>query len=729
MRINGEYLVVQLRELQRSGNLKEALNLIEQNPSIEFEDNVELRILYGIIQYLTGNQIKAYEVLSQLFIDEIYGEEAKVDYAFLLFLTGSKEKAIEYLKEVLRENPDSFIAHARLGNIYLLEGKYDEAERHFVRALDLQPEKVELIANYATLLSRQGRYEEALEMINRAIRLAPERVELFNIKSNILVGMDRVEDLVEEMYERIRANPEEKVYYLNLALALLNVGREDEAVAVISGALDKFEADESIKIAFIKILLRAERNYLLGTKLKEWVELEPESYELRFYLNQARIECGFLETAEEDLEKFPEELKEEPQWKMLKAKIYLERNRVDEAIKLLEEVVERFPGHVEARSQLAHTLLSIGKVIEAREHIEVVDSLCSSVTVQKVQYFGYRAEEEEIRELKKLKDDLTLPVNQRASAAFTLAMVYEKRGEYDRSFETVIEANELMKNIVRYDWREHRRYVQRIIRAFDRDTIQRLRGKGHPSTRPIFIVGMPRSGTTLVEQIISSHSKVYGAGELPWIGKIITLFPETNGGYPYPEGIHYMDERHLVSAAEYYLEKLDLYNKEAEFVTDKLPHNFLHLGLIHLMFPRAKIIHLRRDPRDVAVSNYYQNFAALRGTIGYAYDLRDIGHMLNDHDRIMKHWHSVLPGVIREVVYEELVEDPERVIRELLEYLELPWEESVMQFYELRRPVKTASIQQVRESIYKESKHKWMNYQKYLEPLLKILEEGFVPVD
>jgi len=186
----------------------------------------------------------------------------------------------------------------------------------------------------------------------------------------------------------------------------------------------------------------------------------------------------------------------------------------------------------------------------------------------------------------------------------------------------------------------------------------------------------------------------------------------------------------MKSAAEYYLEKLNIYNKTAPHVTDKLPHNFDHVGLIYLMFPDVAIIHVHRNPKDVAISNYYQNFAAMRGLMGFANDLRDIGHMINDYLKIMDHWYKVLPeGKIFRVVYEELVEQPEKVIRDMLEYCGLPWEDNVLRFYETKRPVKTASIHQVRESIYTQSKERWKRYEKFLKPLLDVLDEGFTYIE
>ena len=723
-------LVKELRELQRNLKLPEAFKLLEEHPEAEFSDLPELRILFGILKALKSEVNSAYEILSTIDPSELKDEEALSDYALLLFLTYQPEEAINYLKKALELNPNCFIAHARISAILLSQDKLEEAERHLVRALELSPERVELLYNLSTLRFKQGRYDEALELLERALRIAPERRELYAKKAEYFEKLERLDEFIEELYDKIRETPEDKTLYLILTMVYLSTGREEEAFAVIDSALDKFEEDEEIKKAFIEVCLKTERYYILGTKLKEWVEKEPESEDLRFLLNEARIKVGFLETAEKDLDEMPEHLKVDPRWKLLKAKIYHERNQTSQAVELLSELVEQFPGHVGARSELAHYLLSLGRKEEARAHLEALSEISPTARIQLLRYKDYEVSPEELEALERMVREGVISLEQRIGLAFTLAEVYERFGEYDKAFEIVSLGNELTRTIVRYDWREHRKYVQRIAQAFDKETIERLSGKGHPSVRPIFIVGMPRSGTTLTEQILASHSQVYGAGELSWIPRITVLFPQTNGGYPYPEGIKYMDERHLKSAGEYYLEKLKIYNETAPRVTDKLPHNFDHVGLIHLIFPNAKIIHVHRDPRDVAVSNFFQNFAAMRGLMGFANDLKDIGHMLNDYLFIMEHWYKVLPeGRIFKLVYEELVSEPERVIRELLEYCELPWEDRVLEFYHTQRPVKTASIQQVRSGIYKESAGKWKRYEKYLEPLFKVLEEGFIPVD
>jgi hypothetical protein len=223
---------------------------------------------------------------------------------------------------------------------------------------------------------------------------------------------------------------------------------------------------------------------------------------------------------------------------------------------------------------------------------------------------------------------------------------------------------------------------------------------------------------------------VVGAGELSTVNRITRLMPKViRQRIAYPAAMRYLTDRNLRSAAEYYLEEIAKLDDAAGRVVDKLPHNFDHVGLIALMFPNARIIHLKRDPRDVAVSNYFQNYATARGLMGFAYDLADIGHMLNDHDRIMAHWHKILPERIYELEYERLVSDPETEVARLLEHCGLDWDDSVMRFYETERPVKTASVRQVREGFYTTSTEKWRRYEGHLGPLEDVLAEGFQTIE
>ena len=253
------------------------------------------------------------------------------------------------------------------------------------------------------------------------------------------------------------------------------------------------------------------------------------------------------------------------------------------------------------------------------------------------------------------------------------------------------------------------------------------------STAPVFVVGMPRSGTTLVEQILAGHSRIHGAGELGTIPRIIAGLErwerKTGSGRHYPDCVDDLDPQVLHGIARNVLDELQAHAPEADHVCDKLPHNFQNIGLIRLLFPQAKIISVRRDPRDVAISNYFTDYAARHGGMGFAYDLDWIGEQLADHNLLMHHWYQIFPDDLLEVQYETLVADPEAGARRLLDYVGVDWEPEVLEFHTLQRAVKTASLWQVRQPIYHSSIHRWRHYEQPLAPVFAAMNRRIATVE
>lgn len=307
-----------------------------------------------------------------------------------------------------------------------------------------------------------------------------------------------------------------------------------------------------------------------------------------------------------------------------------------------------------------------------------------------------------------------------------LAAAWEKRKDYNKAFAYARESNELSKRFLRYDPQAHRQRCARIRQRFSRGLFEHRQSCGHPSTQPVFVLGMPRSGTTLVEQIIAGHSQIFGAGELGVISQRVAGLERwerrVGSGRRYPDCVDDLDPYVVNGIAEGMLKELKEYaapsKPDALHVVDKLPHNFENIGLIKLLFPNAKIISVRRDPRDIAISNYFTDYAAKHGGMGFAYDLTWIGEQLADHNLLMHHWQQVFPGEILEVQYEDVVENTEAMARKMLEYIGVPWEPEVLNFSDLDRPVKTASVWQVRQPIYKTSTAKWKRYEEHLAPLI-----------
>lgn len=306
-----------------------------------------------------------------------------------------------------------------------------------------------------------------------------------------------------------------------------------------------------------------------------------------------------------------------------------------------------------------------------------------------------------------------LPPMIQADAWFAVANLLDAIGDVDEAFAAYRRANELRG--ARYDADAHARAVDAALFAWTKEAVACLPRPPVKTERPVFIVGMPRSGTSLVEQILASHPSVFGAGELNDIGRAAHAL-----GGAGPSGIVFLPSPAPVTRAAVerierdYLGTLRRLAPNATRVTDKMPTNFLHLGLIAPAFPRSRVIHCVRDPMDTCWSCYTQNFS---GALGFAYDLANLGRFHRDHDRLMVHWKSVLDLPIMDVVYEDLVRDVEGLSRRMVEFIGLPWDDACLRFYESQRVTRTASNDQVRRPVYTSSVGRWKRYEGHLGPL------------
>lgn len=292
---------------------------------------------------------------------------------------------------------------------------------------------------------------------------------------------------------------------------------------------------------------------------------------------------------------------------------------------------------------------------------------------------------------------------------FSLAKVYEDVQDYDQAFVYLSKGNDLRRQKYRYDVAVDEDSFRRLKETFNAEFFRQHSGFGVDDKTPIFIVGMPRSGTSLVEQILASHPQVYGGGELNDLKRIISQGQDLSVTF-----VTSLRSEDSVRMAAQYLAVLDQLSGGAAYVTDKMPMNFQFIGMIRLLFPNARVIHCRRDPMDTCLAIYKQNFSV---THKFAFDLVELGRYYRAYEDLMDHWHQVLPGYIYENTYEELVADQQLGTRRLLEFCGLDWDDACLKFYETQRPVSTASLVQVRKPIYKSSVEKWRKYGHHLEPL------------
>jgi tetratricopeptide (TPR) repeat protein len=330
----------------------------------------------------------------------------------------------------------------------------------------------------------------------------------------------------------------------------------------------------------------------------------------------------------------------------------------------------------------------------------------------------FSKDDADLAALEALADGDDLPADQALAIHFALAKALEDIGDHARAFEHLRKGNALKQRQINYDEPALVNLFQRVSAVFDGNLFDRFRGEGNPSSVPIFVLGMPRSGSTLIEQILASHPQIHAAGELGDLEAAASrLLNHRDQATQYPECVPALDGAALRRLGQSYLASLPALADGRVRIVDKLPGNFVHIGLIRLILPNARIIHTMRDPIDTCVSCYSKLFTA---GVSFSYDLAELGRHYRRYRELMTHWRSVLPpDAILDVSYEDVVDDLEGQARRLIDYCGLPWDDRCLSFHRNSRPVKTASAVQVRKPLFRSSLQRWRRYEADIAPLLR----------
>jgi len=395
--------------------------------------------------------------------------------------------------------------------------------------------------------------------------------------------------------------------------------------------------------------------------------------------------------------------------------------RLTEAIERFRSALSLQPDYAVVYNNLGLAYQDLGMMPEARSSFEQAMRIKPAYTEAVKNYTESRrfseGDHELVYRLEKMARKVELDED-RGNLHFSLGKIYNDMGKYDDAFLHFNQGNKVERKKYQYNWHDFSDYIDHLRRVFPADFIGARTGAGSSSELPVFIVGMPRSGTTLIEQIISSHPLAFGAGELTFLHDMSQRLAAEQAIF-YPECMKALASERCNNAASEYIGFLRGFNRDAVRITDKMPSNFLHLGLIALLFPKARIVHCRRGAEDTCLSIYFHKF---RNSHAYAYDLEELGHFYRDYAVMMDHWRTVLPtGMLFEIQYEDLVERPEEMSRKLMGFCGLEWDEQCLNAHENERSVRTASSWQVRQPIYKTSRERWRRYEKHLAPLLAAL--------
>ena len=401
--------------------------------------------------------------------------------------------------------------------------------------------------------------------------------------------------------------------------------------------------------------------------------------------------------------------------------------QADEALAAYGKAIELKPDFAEAHLGKGIQLQTLGRFEEAKECFYRAIELNPENTVAHFRLASMDQSVEEgdrlLARLTKLSQSSKLHNAEKAAAWFSSGDILHRRKEHDRAFEHYAAGNGLLKQENTFNRSAFTTHVDDKIAGFTPEVFEIHRDAGSPSRSPIFIVGMPRSGTTLVEAIISSHPDVAGGGEQRKMAEIADALINTEGALNYPRDLADINPAHLLPFGTQYLSHMARLFPGAKKTTDKLPFNCLHLGLIAILFPNVSIIHCRRDPIDTCLSCYFQYFGESQ-VLSFTHDLEDLGFVYSEYERLMDHWHAVLPIRIFDVQYEELIASQEEVSRQMIDHVGLEWHEACLSFHQQERTITTASHTQVRQPIYRSSVEKWRKYESHLKPLQQALKQA-----
>ncbi|MBB3033729.1 tetratricopeptide repeat-containing sulfotransferase family protein [Alteriqipengyuania lutimaris] len=596
---------------------------------------------------------------------------------------GRHAAAADFLARLHRALPEYGRAWQETGHLARAEGKSDEAIAAYGRAVRFNPALDASWRELAQLFAAAGREGEARNAAAQAQRIAALPRELLAVTNHLYEGrLLRAEEICRHY---LRTHPRDTEGMRLLAQIGIKLGILDDAEFLLESAATFAPDDIQIRLDYIDALRRRQK------------------------FEDARDQAEALHAREPDNPRFQSHLAIES----------LQTGDYDRAFELFDEILTRLPRDPATLTSRGHALKTTG------EQARAIESYRSAVAAKpdhgdawyalaNLKTYSFTDEEMAAMQTQVARGDLAFM--DRVHLTFALAKAHEDRKDYEQAFRFYDEGNALKRAQTRYSADAMTAELARQKAACTPELFARHEGDGHPAPDPIFILGLPRAGSTLLEQILASHSQIDGTLELP---NILSLAHRLRGRKasqsPYPDILHDLGAEQLGSFGEQYIEDTRVHRQGAPFFIDKMPNNFRHIGLIHLILPNAKIIDARRDPMDCCFSGFKQLFAEGQE---FTYGLEEVGRYYADYVDLMEHWDAVLPeGRILRVQHEDVLDDLEGQTRRMLDYIGVPFEEACLEFHKTDRAVRTASSEQVRRPINRSGQGAWKPFEQWLEPL------------
>jgi tetratricopeptide (TPR) repeat protein len=630
--------------------------------------------------------------------------------------------AQEQAQEILKVFPATAGALEVLGSALRRQGKFSQALDILQPLQERMPESPRVHYELGLCYGPMGRGAEALTMLRRAVTLDPQHAAAWLALGDQLQLAGDSEGSLKALQCHLAtasSHPD-----LAVAAEHLYAGELAKAEPLVRNILKRNPADVSAMRMLADIGMRLSQYQDARNLLERCLELAPDYHLARHNLTVLLLRRQELEAALQQVNTLLQHDSTNPNYLILKASVLVRRGEHREALAIYEKILANYPDQAQAQLNYGHTLKTVGRLDDAiaayQRSIDLKPDMGEAYW-SLANLKTYRFSDAQVSAMRAAVTSEGGNAEDQSHLGFALGKALEDRGEYDESFRFYKRGNAIRRIQQPFNADKNMLNTVRQIKTCTREFFAQREGAGCTAPDPIFIVGLPRAGSTLLEQILASHSQVDGTAELP---DIIALSRKLGGRQRdkaatlYPEILADLSTGQRLELGQGYIDSTRIQRGSSPYFIDKMPNNFMHIGLIHLILPQARIIDARRHPMAGCFAGYKQLFA--QGQT-YTYDLTDVGYYYRNYVRLMDHWDEALPARVLRVQYEDMVTDAETQIRRLLDYCGLPFEEQCLRFYETDRAIRTPSSEQVRQPIFTHGLEQWRNYEQHLDGLKEAL--------
>jgi len=620
--------------------------------------NPKIELFYrnlALILISAGKNTEAISALKKAIHLNRNNSSAHNDLGTIYSNTGKTKKAIIEYQTAIKKDENNYIAYNNLGKDLSKTGSTNKAINYFKKSISINPKFHEAYFNLALTLKETGEITESINTYKKGLKINQYNDDAYNNFGNALMEKGDLDAAIAAYKRAIEINPKYENSYNGLGHALYEKNEFDQSMAIYKCAIEINQNNFNAHNGLGDIFKKQGEHKRAITSYKRAIQINPNNY----------YSYNGIGNTLSDLGKF------------------------DDAITAYRKAIKLNPKHTEA-------LRAISKNKKFLHH-----------------------DDKDIQLMESLYANNNISDKNKIHLAFALGKAYEDLGEFHKSFEFIIAANKSKHISCNYNKTETEELFENIKTIFSTGLFNDNTETGNKDPSPIFVLGMPRSGTSLVEQIIASHPDVFGAGELHYLPDLTRKLCNKINDSLYPSCITQLQRDAFEELGTKYIQNIRNNSKKHIYIIDKMPYNFMHIGLIKLALPNAKVIHCAREPLDNCLSifkNYFTNGHQ------YSYDMREIGHFYKLYAELMKHWHHTLPDFIFNIYYEELISNQKVQTETLLNFCNLSWDASCLDFHKTKRAVGTLSNAQVRSPIYKSSVQIWKRYKPYLAPLIDSLK-------